>query len=63
MTWIPFYLKPVEIEVLMIKICVKKDAKEAEKSASYIIPRKMNFVENCIYNSHWIPGTVMIELC
>lgn len=36
----------------MIKICVKKDAKEAEKSASYIIPRKMNFVENCIYNSH-----------
>lgn len=29
----------------MIKICVKKDAKEAEKSASYIIPRKMNFVE------------------
>lgn len=47
----------------MIKICVKKDAKEAEKSASYIIPRKMNFVENCIYNSHWIPVTVMIELC
>ena len=44
----------------MIKICVKKDAKEAEKSASYIIPRKMNFVENCIYNSHWIPVTVMI---
>lgn len=44
----------------MIKICVKKDAKEAEKSASYIIPRKMNFVENCI---HWIPVTVMIELC
>ena len=25
-TWIPFYLKLVEIEVLMIQICVKKDA-------------------------------------